>query len=61
MIVYFSRHLLFFLHLCPLPLIFFLLSEKAGQGQSFETVIALKPDIIKISFITITEIRVSLQ
>lgn len=37
----------------PQSLIFFLLSEKAEYRQSFKTVIALKPDIIKISFITI--------
>lgn len=57
MVKYFSVSL----HLRPQPPIFFLLSERAGHRQSFRTVIALKPDIIKISFVIITYLRVSLQ
>lgn len=47
--------LFLYLHPCPQSLIFFLLSEKVEYRQSFRAVIALKPDIIKTSFITISE------
>lgn len=43
---------------CALGLLFSSSSqERAGHRQGFRTVIALKPDIIKISFITITDLR----